>query len=313
MGFFDFFKKKKEDVPRMVIKAKKEETNPDELRQRREREAALREEDRKREQEREQMRLQQEAERKAEEAKRQVEARRRAEEQRKEQEQATANRTVSSNTNSLKRLVDKCASLEAHGQIPELQQCLFEIYSQLNKPGSGSKIINYPEKENLALCFAFMLQYDWVHDSDIREVWAEDGFYCIMEHLDHQSNGAQGQAEAMIILFTLLCAGRDSLKPKLQDILNKAKVLGNQVFHADDYRIGAQNVIDQISLLAVSGIRDMGPNAIPIMTKICQRYNGTSFFESTIKRTDLMKYDVMDVIAKARFFRDVIGSILADM
>lgn len=294
MGFFDF----------LFGNKKKEGERQEQLRLQQEAEAKRRAEEQRR---------QTEARRRAEEQRRQAEARRRAEEQRKRQEQAAANRDVSSTTNSLKSLVDKCASLEAHGQISELQQCLFEIYSQLNKPGSGSKIINYPEKENLALCFAFMLQYDWVHDSDIREVWAEDGFYCIMEHIDHQSNGAQGQVEAMIILFTLLCAGRESLKPKLQDILNKAKILGNPVFHADDYRIGAQNVIDQISLLAVSGVRDMGPNAIPIMTKICQRYNGTRFFESTVKRTDLMKYDVMDVIAKARFFRDVIGSILADM
>ena len=117
----------------------------------------------------------------------------------------------------------------------------------------------------------------------------------------------------MIILFTLLCVGRDSLKPKVQDILNKAKIMGNPVFHQDDYTIGAQNVIDQISLLAVSGIRDIGQKAIPVMTQIVTRYNGASFFESTIKRTDLMKYDVMDVIAKARFIRDVIGSILNDL
>lgn len=239
------------------------------------------------------------------------EERLKSEEQRKQAEERR--KSTSSNSNSLKQLVDKCASLETKGQIQELQQCLFQIYNQLNKPGSGKKIVNYPEKDNLALCFAFMLQYDWVHDSDIREVWAENGYYCMMEHLDNQTNGAQGQAEAMIIFFTLLCAGRDSLKPKIQDIINRAKILGNPIFHEDDYRIGAQNVIDQISLFVVSGIRPMGSAALPIMAKICQRYNGTSFFEATIKRTDLMKYDVHDVVAKARFIRDVIGSILNDM
>ena len=213
----------------------------------------------------------------------------------------------------LKVLVDKCSELELNGQINELQDCLFQIYTQFNKPGGGKIIINYREKMNLALCFAFMLQYDWLQDSDIREVWAEDGFYCIMEHLDHQSNGAQGQAEAMIVFFIVLCAGRDSLKPKIQDILDKAKFLGNPLFHEDDYRIGAQNVIDQISLLVISGIRPMGPAVAPLMAKICRRFNGNHFFESTINRTDLMKYDVMDVIAKARFIRDVIGSVLRDM
>lgn len=228
-------------------------------------------------------------------------------------QETARNRVQGSNSNSLKALVDKCSSLEVNGQINELQNCLFQIYTQFNRPGGGRAIINYSEKDNLALCFAFMLQYDWVHDSDIREVWAENGYYCIMEHIDHQSNGAQGQVEAMIVFFTLLCAGRDSLKPKIQDILNKAKLVRNPVFHEDDYRIGAQNVLDQISLFAISGMRAAGPAAAPIIAKICQRYNGTQFFEATIKRTDLMKYDVRDVIAKARFIRDVIGSILEDM
>lgn len=214
---------------------------------------------------------------------------------------------------SLKTLVDKCIELEPKGNSSELQNYLFQLYSQFNKPGAGKKIISYPEKDNLALCFAFMLHYDWIHDSDIREVWAEDGFYCIMEYIDHQPYGRQGQSEAMAILFTLLCVGRDSLKPKVQDVLNKSRMLGTPVFHTDDYTIGANNVIDQISLMAASGIRDLGQTAIPILAKIIGRYNGASFFESTIKRNDLMKYDPMDVVAKARFIRNIIGSILNDM
>lgn len=212
----------------------------------------------------------------------------------------------------IKSLVTKCLQLETKGNVSELQNCLFQLYSMLNKPGTGKNIVQYVEKDNLALCFAFMLQYDWVNDSDIREVWAEDGLYCIIEHLDHQPHGRQGQAEAMIILFTLLCVGRESLKCKIQDILDKGKVVGNMIFHSDDYNLGAQHVIDQISLLAVSGIRDLGPAAIPVMNKIVDRYNGGRFFESTIKRTDLMKYDPMEVMLKARFVRDVIGSILKD-
>lgn len=212
----------------------------------------------------------------------------------------------------MKSLVTKCLQLETKGNVSDLQNCLFQLYSMLNKPGTGKNIVQYVEKDNLALCFAFMLQYDWVNDSDIREVWAEDGLYCIIEHLDHQPHGRQGQAEAMIILFTLLCVGRESLKCKIQDILDKGKVVGNMIFHSDDYNLGAQHVIDQISLLAVSGIRDLGPAAIPVMNKIVDRYNGGRFFESTIKRTDLMKYDPMEVMLKARFVRDVIGSILKD-
>ena len=68
-----------------------------------------------------------------------------------------------------------------------------------------------------------------------------------------------------------------------------------------------------IKLRTTTTTFDMNKNPAPMIAKICQRYNGTQFFEATIKRTDLMKYDVRDVIAKVRFIRDVIGSILEDM
>jgi hypothetical protein len=242
----------------------------------------------------------------------------------KQSAKPTQSRSMSSHTTSnssqnpsfskMKGLVDLCLKLETKGNVSELQNTLYQLYSMLNKPGAGRLILEYKEKDNLALCFAFMLFYDWMDDSDIREVWAEDGFYCIQEHLDNQSNGMQGQVEAMVILFTLLCVGRDSLKPKFQDIINKSKYSPNRsIFHADDYSIGAQNVIDQISLLAVSGIRPAGQNAIPMMSAIVQKYNGVEFFNKTIQRRDLMKYDPTDIIAKCRLYKQVIGSILLEM
>lgn len=213
----------------------------------------------------------------------------------------------------METLIKRCFALETNNKISELQNCLYELYSLLNKPHSGRYIINYPKKEDLALCFAFMLQYDWINDSDIREVWAEDGFYCIMEYLNTQSYGRQGQIEGMIILFILLCVGRNSLKHEIQKILYKSKQKDNPIFHKDDYLIGAQNVIDQISLAAISGMREIGTADATIIVTICKRYNGFEFFNSIIQRTDLMKYDVMDVVAKMRFIHDVIQSILEDM
>lgn len=210
-------------------------------------------------------------------------------------------------------LVQKCQKVEHTGNLQAIQDALFELYSCFNKPGGGRLIIDYPNKADLGLCFAFLLKYDWEHNPSLREVWAEDGFYCFMEHLDHQGNGRQGQAEAFLLFFALLCAGRDSLKPKFQDILDKAATVGNPVFHADDYRIGAQNIIDQLALLCTSGIRDMGPSAASITGAVLMKFNGAKFFEQTIHRTDLMKYDPMDVINKLRFIARVIGSILEDV
>ena len=47
--------------------------------------------------------------------------------------------------------------------------------------------------------------------------------------------------------------------------------------------------------------------------KIVSKFNGAQYFEQTIKRRDLMKYDVMDVFRKAKFIKSVIESILQDM
>lgn len=230
------------------------------------------------------------------------------------QAQLAENRRNITPESSMNYLVNECIELELKGRVQELQNSLYKLYTLFNKPGGGRLIINYNRKDNLALCFAFMLQYDWMHDSDIREVWAENGFYCIVEHIKHQSNGMSGQSEAMIILFILLCVGRDSLKPKVQNILNKAKYdFVDRGFHNDDYTKGADNVIDQFSLLAVSGVRGMGPQAATAMFQICQKFNGVQYFQETITRKDLMKYDVMDVWRKAEFVSMVIGSILADM
>ena len=67
-------------------------------------------------------------------------------EQMRLQQEAARNRVQGSNSNSLKALVDKCSSLEVNGQITELQNCLFQIYTQFNRPGGGRAIINYSEK-----------------------------------------------------------------------------------------------------------------------------------------------------------------------
>lgn len=217
------------------------------------------------------------------------------------------------NSSSLQTLVNKCLELESKGKIQDLQNCLCSLYENFNHPGGGKLITNYKEKENLALCFAFLLKYDWMHDSDLREVFSENGFYCIVDHIMHQSGGRQGQSESMLILFTLLCAGRESLKPKIQDIINKAHRLGNPIFHQDDYRIGTSNILDQITLMALSGARDLGPASAPIMSKICEKYDGYDLFQNTVKRTDLMKYDPSDIFMKMKFVHDVIESILNEI
>ena len=64
-----------------------------------------------------------------------------------------------------------------------LQQQLYELYLNFNKAGGGKYIVSYPNKDELAECFTLMLRFDWINDTDIREVWAENGFYCIIEYI----------------------------------------------------------------------------------------------------------------------------------
>ena len=80
---------------------------------------------------------------------------------------------------NIKPMVDSCIEAFEKGDIASLQNELFQLVSNFNKPGSGRLITGFAEKDRLAECFTLCLQYDWMNDSDIREVWAENGFYCI--------------------------------------------------------------------------------------------------------------------------------------
>ncbi len=213
-------------------------------------------------------------------------------------------------------LVNACVYLEPRMKISPLLDKLKELDSLINQPGGGKLITDFPDKENLGICFAFMLHYLKGQSSLVREIWAQEGFYCFIEYLDHQRGGRRGQAEANVLFFTLLCVGRDLLKPKIQDVIDKVRAPQtpfHSVFHADDYAKGAQHVLDQISLFCVSCIHDLGESAVPIMMKITQRYNGFEFFEQTIRRRDLLVYDPHTIIDKERFIRDSIELYLTQM
>jgi len=133
--------------------------------------------------------------------------------------------------------VDKCIRLADSGTQYELQNALFELYKLFNQPGGGKLITSYPNKHKLGECFTFMLQNDWMHDEDIREVWVEDGFYSFISHMATEKGATQQtQAEHMLGLVLLLCHGRKSLEAKVQDILNKARLVYEPVFSADDYK-----------------------------------------------------------------------------
>lgn len=83
----------------------------------------------------------------------------------------------------IKRQVKNALHYYNEGNTDALQQQLYELYSNFNIVDSGKYTLNYHNKDELAECFTLMLKYDWINGSDIREVCAEDGFYCIIESI----------------------------------------------------------------------------------------------------------------------------------
>ena len=131
----------------------------------------------------------------------------------------------------IERQVQNAIRLYECKNIPALQQQLYELYSNFNQIGGGKLIINYPNKDQLAECFTMMLRFDWMNDNDIREVWAENGFYCIIEYLNKQASSSIDAVVGALNLFLHLCVAREHFKPKVQEVLNKAIISMNPIFN----------------------------------------------------------------------------------
>lgn len=154
-----------------------------------------------------------------------------------------------------------------------------------------------------------------MHDEDIREVWVEDGFYSFISHMATEKGATQQtQAEHMLGLVLLLCHGRKSLEAKVQDILNKARLVYEPVFSADDYNNGARYVISQFSFLAFNGIKPL-VQAVPQLLGYLDSFpEFKPFFQETIsKEKEFYKLSPLDIFAKAKFITKIIESILNDM
>ena len=113
---------------------------------------------------------------------------------------------------NIKPMVDSCIEVFEKGDIASLQNELFQLVSNFNKPGSGRLITGFAEKDRLAECFTLCLQYDWMNDSNIREVWEENGFYCIVDYLLTHWSNKQDLVAASLDLFCFYTTGRIAWK-----------------------------------------------------------------------------------------------------
>ena len=193
--------------------------------------------------------------------------------------------------------------------IPALQQQLYELYSNFNQVGGGKLIINYPNKDQLAECFTMMLRFDWEKDNDIREVWAENGFYCIVEYMNTQAKSTLDMVVGALDFFTHLCVAREYLKPKVQSVLNTAVILMNPIFKDHYINNNADLLIDQFLYLSAK-----------MMQPLMERYDSIlqpdykKEYDNILLNKNVEQFcSPASVMEKASFISDTIGAVLGDM
>ncbi len=209
----------------------------------------------------------------------------------------------------LKAYVDKAISTFESGDIAQLQNDLYQFASQLNKPGSGQLIIKFSQKDRLCEVFNLCLEYDWMNDSDIREVWSENAFYCIVEYLK-VAQTKQDFFAAALDLFLTCCYGRESLKTKFNDILHKARIHPRHciLFSQEEYNGGAEYLIKEFAFFSatlISPIVKSHPNIISTRLKPMYESAKTDFEFATVPPDC--------ITAKMQFLATIIGSIIKDV
>lgn len=201
--------------------------------------------------------------------------------------------------------VDSAISAFESGNIQVLQNCLYQLVSKLNKPGSGRLITQYPQKDRLCECFSLCLRYDWMNDSDIREVWAENGLYCIVNYLVKDAKSPQDRIAGGLDLFLHVLYGYNDLKPKLQDIFLKAQSIGEPIFSQTDYAKGCNYILNQFLFMGATLVKPFASQAI----------SGDNYrrYEEIIKNPALNSIEIKSISLKAQFVARIIESILNDM
>lgn len=213
--------------------------------------------------------------------------------------------------------VNTCLNFYRENNIPALQQSLFELYRDFNRPGGGAKIINYNRKDKLCDCFTLMLNYDWMHDSDIREVWAENGFYCIVNYMQ-ETDSSRAIIAGTLGLFLLIEAGEKHLYPKFNDILRKVQMKVSlmgpmagpeaDIFTQKDFEGGAPYVIRQFKFFAATFMTQLEKQHPEFISDSIR-----PAFERAKRDFEFISISADTQLAKMNFFAGIIGSILEDM
>lgn len=220
---------------------------------------------------------------------------------------------------SIRLLIDNCFTAQETHNISDLQNNLFHLYTCFNKPGCGTLIVNYPDKVRLGECFTMMLRYDWMNDKEIREVWAENAFYCYSKHIcnefDKCTDDDTELAFASFDMLLLLRKFGASLKTKFDDIIFKSSIYRSPIFDYDNYKFGADTLISDFAQLSIQNTTHFVINHQEIINKILPDTDDRIYYIKTFN--ELMEKPLAKgsshLLNQMRFICDIIEDILNKM
>ena len=228
----------------------------------------------------------------------------------KKEENVQPNRQDSKVSQSpIKKEVDIIIKTYEDGNTQLLQQKLFELCNKLNKPGSGMLVTTYPEKDRLCEFYILCLEYDWMHDSDIREVWAENAFYCITDYYLNYAKTNQDHYAAGLDMLWIFYRGKDGLITKFNDVLHRAQFhpIHSLLFSPENYNGGASQLIREFTWFAANEVRPAETLHPEIL-----KGNLRQEYEHALNNKEFQNASSGNTLLKMKLLSSIIGSILED-
>lgn len=222
--------------------------------------------------------------------------------------------TQSINCNSpIKSKVDDAIRIFELGNIPLLQQRLYELVICLNKRGTGRLITSYPEKDKLCEVFHLCLRFDWMHDNDIREVWAENAFYCATKYYEEIQTNAMNRQDLVVAaldLFLTCIYGESSLYPKFNNILRKAynHPIHYSYFSEANYTGGAKHLVREFKCFAATILAPIEKTYPQIISSSIR-----AEFENAKSDSEFLNISSEETLRKMKLMSDIFESILNDV
>lgn len=213
----------------------------------------------------------------------------------------------------IKSKVDDAIRIFELGDIPLLQQKLYELVICLNKRGTGRLITSYAEKDKLCEVFHLCLRFDWMYDNDIREVWAENAFYCAVKYWEEIHTNAvnrQDLAVAALDLFLTCIYGESSLYPKFNNILRKAynHPIHYSYFSEANYTGGAKHLVREFKCFAATILAPIEKTYPQIISSSIR-----AEFENAKSDSEFLNISSEETLRKMKLMSDIFESILNDV